>query len=190
MNKFLVFLLCMLALHTNAQNSSVKRAQEGYEDAQQFIKQSAYDEGIKYLDQAIKFDPKFQLAYIQLGDIYRKIKQFPKAIDNYRKAIQSAANIETRIYYVLGEIELLTGNYAQAKESLLKYKGNETDYIFKAKKYLLDCDFSLSALKSPVRYEPKNMGFNINSEFRDYFPSLTADGETIIFSPSAVNEGK
>ena len=182
MNKFLVFLLCMLALHTNAQNSSVKRAQESYEDAQQFLKQSAYDEGIKYLDQAIKLDPKFQLAYIQLGDVYRKIKQLPKAIDNYRKAIQSAANIETRIYYVLGESELLTGNYAQAKESLLKYKGNEADYILKSKKYLLNCDFSLSALKFPVRYEPINMGFNINSEFRDYFPALTADGETIIFS--------
>lgn len=182
MDKLLVFLLCMLTLHINAQNSSVKRAQESYEDAQQFLKQSAYNEGIKYLDQAIKLDPKFQLAYIQLGDVYRKIKQLPKAIDNYRKAIQSAAPIETRIYYVLGESELLTGNYAQAKESLQKYKGNEADYILKAKKYLSDCDFSLNALKSPVRYEPINMGYNINSEFRDYFPALTADGETIIFS--------
>ncbi|MBC7617079.1 MAG: PD40 domain-containing protein [Pedobacter sp.] len=182
MNKLLAFLLCMLALHTNAQNSSVKRAQESYEDAQQFLKQSAYNEGIKYLDQAIKLDPKFQLAYIQLGDVYRKIKQLPKAIDNYRKAIQSAAPIETRIYYVLGESELLTGNYAQAKESFQKYKGNEADYILKAKKYLSDCNFSLNALKSPVRYEPINMGYNINSEFRDYFPALTADGETIIFS--------
>ena len=186
MNKFLVFLLCLLAFQTNAQNSSIKRAQESYEDAQQFLRQSAWDEGIKYLDQAIKADPKFQTAYIQLGDVYRKIKQLPKAVDNYRKAISAAATVDTRIYFVLGECELLTGNYTQAKDNLLqfqsKYKGNEPDFILKTSKYLLDCDFASTALKSPVKYEPINMGFNVNSEYRDYFPALTADGETIIFS--------
>lgn len=186
MNKLLVFLLCGLMLQANAQTSTIKRAQESYEDAQQFLRQSAYDEGIKYLDQAIKADPKFQAAYIQLADVYRKIKQLPKAIENYKKAISSAAAIDVRIYYTLGESELLTGDYTHAKANLLqfqlKYVGSDTDYIFKTKKYLLDCDFALSALKTLLKYEPINMGFNINSEYRDYFPALTADGETIIFS--------
>ncbi|MEJ5996003.1 OmpA family protein [Pedobacter sp. Du54] len=187
MNKFFVFLLFCITLQANAQNSTIKRAQESYEDAQQFLRQSAYDEGIKYLDQAIKADPKFQAAYIQLGDVYRKIRQFPKAIENYKKAILSAhVTVETRIYFVLAESELLIGNYGEAKASLLefqsKYQGQDADFLLKTKKYLLDCDFAINAIKSPTNYEPINMGFNVNSEYRDYFPALTADGETIIFS--------
>ncbi|MES2652312.1 MAG: OmpA family protein [Bacteroidota bacterium] len=186
MYKFLVFLLLCITFQVNAQTSPIKRAQESYEDAQQFLRQSAWDEGIKYLEQAVKADPKFQAAYIQLGDVYRKIKQLPKAVHQYRKAISSAVAVETRIYYVLGECELLTGNYTEAKANLLqfqsKYTGGEPDYILKTNKYLLDCDFASAALKLPVKYEPFNMGFNVNSEYRDYFPALTADGETIIFS--------
>ncbi len=176
-----------ICVQANAQTSTVKRAQESYEDAQQFLRQSAYDEGIKYLDQAIKADPKFQAAYVQLGDVYRKIKQLPKAIDNYKRAISSApATAEARIYYVLGESELQIGNYEQAKASFLQFqlrsKGNDSDYLARSKKYLLDCDFASISLKSPTKYEPINMGFNVNSEYRDYFPALTADSETIIFS--------
>ena len=182
MNKFLFFLLGVFAFQANAQTSSVKRAQESYEDAQQFLRQSAYDEGIKYLDQAIKADPKFQAAYIQLGDVYRKIKQLSKAVENYRKAIASSAVINPRIYFVLGESELFTGKYEEAKSSLLKYNGKEAEYLLKTNKYLLDCDFALAAIRAPVKYEPINMGFNINSEYRDYFPALTADGTTLIFS--------
>ncbi len=186
MNRFLALLFCWLSLAANAQTSPIKKAQQNYDDAQQYLRQNAYDEGIKYLDQAIKADPKFQSAYIQLGDIYRKTKQHPKAVDNFRKAISSAVAIDARIYYVLGESELLTGSYAEAKANLLqfqlKYIGTEASYINKSKKYLLDCDFATDALKSPLKYEPINMGFNINSEYRDYFPALTADGETIIFS--------
>ena len=187
MSKFLVFLLFCATFQANAQISTIKRAQENYEDAQQFLRQSAYDEGIKYLDLAVKTDPKFQAAYIQLGDVYRKIRQLPKAIDNYKKAISSApSTVEARIYFVLGESELLTGNYSGAKVSLLSfqsnYKGNDAEFLLKTKKYLLDCDFAITAVKTPTKYEPINMGFNVNSEYRDYFPALTADGEMIIFS--------
>ncbi len=187
MNKLIAFLLICCTWEVNAQTSAIKKAQENYEDAQQFLRQSAYDEGIKYLDQAIKADPKFQAAYLQLGDVYRKTKQFQKAIDNYKKAISSApATVETRVYFTMGESELLTGQYEQSKTSLLqfqsKYKGSDAEYISRTKKYLLDCDFASSALKSPIKFEPINMGFNVNSEYRDYFPALTADGESIIFS--------
>ncbi|KQC00780.1 OmpA family protein [Pedobacter sp. Hv1] len=184
--KYLIFFLCWIAFSANAQNSTVKRAQGSFEDAQQFLRQSIYDEGIKYLNEAVKADPKFQLAYIQLGDVYKRLKDHPKAIENYRKAISAAPTIEARIYYALGESELLSGLYEKAKSDFLSfqknYTGTELDVINKTKKYIKDCDFSMVAIQSPSKYEPINMGFYINSANRDYFPALTADGETIIFT--------
>lgn len=186
MYKYLLLLLCLIAFSTKAQKSPIKRAQENFDDAQQYLQQNSYDEGIRFLDEAVKADPKFQLAYIQLGDVYRRLKNHNKAKENYKKAITAAPQVETRIYYVLGECELLSGEYDNAKNNFStfqqKYTGNEPDFINKTKKYLLDCDFALNAIKSPVKYEPINMGFYINSANRDYFPALTADGQTIIFT--------
>lgn len=186
MSRYVVFFLCCLSFSVSAQTSSIKKAQQNYDDAQQYLMQNAYDEGIKYLDQAVKADPKFQAAYIQLGDIYRRTKKLDQAKENYRKAVTAAPTIDSRIYYVLAEAELLTGDYAKAKSNFIqfqqKYNGTDPNYINKTKKYLLDCDFAQTAMQHPVQYQPINMGFNINSAYRDYFPALTADGQTIIYS--------
>lgn len=187
MYKFIVsFLLIFGVLNVKAQVSTVKKAQDNFEDAQQYLRQNIYDEAIKYLDAAVKADPKFQFAYIQLGDIYRRMKSHPKAKENYRKAVSSAPSLDARIYYVLGESELLTGDYAEAKVNFLKfqqqYTGDDQDLISKTKKYITDCNFAVDAIKKPTKFEPINMGFYVNSENRDYFPALTADGQTIIFS--------
>ncbi|RZL63267.1 MAG: hypothetical protein EOO93_07965 [Pedobacter sp.] len=186
MAKYLLIFLCLIVFSASAQNSLNKKAQESFEDAQQYLRQNIYDEGIKFLDAAVKLDPKFQMAYIQLGDIYRRQKNHVEAKKNYRKAITSATTIDPRIYYVLGESELLSGDYAEAKANFLLFQqkniGADEEFINKTKKYLLDCDFAINAIKSPAKYEPINMGFYINSENRDYFPALTADGQTIIFS--------
>ncbi len=170
----------------SAQDSPVKKAQESFDDAQQYLRQNIYDEGIKYLDEAVKADPKFQLAFIQLGDVYKRLKAYPKAKENYQKAVNAAPTIEPRIYFVLAESQLLSGDYVNSKANLLlfqqKYAGNDEELIRKTKKYIIDCDFAIAALKSPNKYEPINMGFYINSSNKEYFPTLTADGETIIFT--------
>lgn len=186
MNKYLIILLSFVFFSANAQNSQNKKAQENFDNAQQYLRQNIYDDGIKYLDAAIKADPKFQLAYIQLGDLYRRLKNYSKAKENYRKAVSAATGIEPRIYYMLGDSELLSGDYIQAKANFLlfqqKYTGTDPDFISRTKKYILDCDFAITAIKFPAIYEPINMGFYINSPDRDYFPALTADGQTIIFT--------
>jgi len=186
MNKYVVLILCFVTFSAYAQNSPNKKAQNNFEDAQQYLRQNIYDEAIKYLDEAVKADPKFQLAYIQLGDIYRRRKMHQPAKENYQKAVNSSNIIEPRIYYVLAESELLTGDYALSKNNFVsfkeKYTGTDKDLIAKTVKYIADCDFAIEAIKHPVKFEPINMGFYINSENRDYFPALTADNQTIIFS--------
>lgn len=187
MKKLLLVLFLFPLFHTFAQNSTVKRAQENYEDAQQYLRQGAYEEGISYLNLAIKADPKFHLAYTQLGDVYKRLKQLPKAIEYYKKAISvQSTNSDFRFLFNLGETELGSGLYKDAKSHFLQfqntYKGNDDKLFGLSKKYLIDCQFAISAVKRPVAYQPFNMGFNVNSEYRDYFPALTADGKTLIFS--------
>ena len=105
LRKFKCLILLFLCITTTvcAQNSASKKAQDSFDDAQQYLRQNIYDEGIKYLEEAVKADPKFQMAYIQLGDVYRRLRNQAKAKENYQKAVQSPPTIEPRIYFVLGE---------------------------------------------------------------------------------------
>ncbi len=181
------FLLIFLVLSSSAFGQSTNRkAQNSFDDAQQFVRQNIFGEAIKYLDNAIKIDPKFQQAYLQLGDIYKRVRNIQKAKENYRIAVSVAPVAHATTYFILGESELQTGDYLPAKQNfevfLTKAGYLDEKYIEKTKKYILDCEFSINAIKNPVPYEPFNLGFNVNSEYRDYFPALTADGQTIIFT--------
>lgn len=179
---FIIFIVCNVAFG----QSLVKKAQNSFDDAQQYVRQNIFDEAIKHLNAAVKADPKFQQAYGQLGDIYKRLKNTQKAKENYRLAVNAAPVENANVYFLLGETELQTGDYLQAKQSFETFlnKGKQLNQkiIDKAKKYILDCDFSIEAIKNPVAYQPFNMGFYVNSEYRDYFPALTADGQTIIFT--------
>ncbi len=179
----LTFLLLSGVVYGQSNN---RKAQNNFDDAQQFVRQNIFDEAIKHLNAAVKADPTFQKAYLQLGDIYKRTRDLQKAKENYKMAVNVAPVENASLYFILGEAELQTGDYLQAKQSLEQFllKGSYLDQKFteKAKKYILDCDFSIHAIKNPVPYRPFNMGFYINSEYRDYFPALTADGQTIIFT--------
>lgn len=184
MRKFLLIFLCLSQFAYG--QSTIKKAQNSFEDAQQYVRQNVFDEAIKYLNDAVKADPKFQRAYLQLGDIYKRLRNIQKAKENYRLAVKSAAVENANVYFNLGETELQTGDYKEAKQNFELFLAHAADadqkFKDKAQKYIIDCNFSMEAIKKPVPYEPFNMGFYVNSEHRDYFPALTADGQQIIFT--------
>ena len=186
MGKYLLIFFMLAASFSRAQTSTVKKAQQNFDQAQQYLQNQAYDQAIESLEEATKSDPKFQFAYIQLGDIYRRTKTYEKAKAYYNTAVQISTVSDPRFYYGMGDACFNTGDYANARLNFIrfteKYTGKDQEILIKAKKYIKDCDFSIVAIKTPEKYELVNMGPGINSVYRDYFPALTADGETMIFS--------
>lgn len=183
----LLFFLLFIAIYADAQTSSIKKAQTNFDKAQEFLKQDNYNLAISALLESVKEDPSFQFAYIQLGDINRRTKNFEAAKIAYTSALNlGAEKADPRLFYGLAESELNTGDYSNALQHIelfiKNYKGNDKEFISKANKYLKDCEFAVVAIKSPQKYEPVNLGKEINSSYRDYFPSITADGEKLIFS--------
>ncbi|WP_233602990.1 OmpA family protein [Pedobacter sp. KBW06] len=179
---FLVFVI----LGVNAQTSSVKKAMADFDKAQVYLNNNNYQEAIAALKDAATADPNFQNAIIQLAELNRRIKSFDEARLYYSKALALGAGSDVRIYYGLAESELNTGDYNNALKNISlfidKYTGSDKGFLAKAKKYKKDCEFSILALKTPQKYEPVNLGPQINSKYRDYFPAITADNETLIFS--------
>jgi outer membrane protein OmpA-like peptidoglycan-associated protein/tetratricopeptide (TPR) repeat protein len=187
----LIVLLVAVKVSAFAQNSKNGQAQKSFNNAQSYLDKGAYEDAVIQLKAAINFDPQFQIAYLQLGDVLRRLKSYDKSKATYLQALTLSLPVDARVYYSLGESQLLTGDYKEAHTNLnlflSKYEGKDQKIVLRAKKYIADCDFSLAAIQKPQPFQPINMGASINSKYREYFPALTADGNTMIYS--RVNNG-
>lgn len=182
-------LLCLIVciqLTAAAQQSSSGTAQKYFNNAQSLLDNGAYDDAIVQLREAVLADAQFQLAYFQMGDVYRRLKSYDQSKEAYLKGLAVNLPPDVRVYYSLGESQLLTGDYQQALENLrtfaTKYSAKDQKIVVRAKKYIEDCLFALQALDNPQPYQPINMGEHLNTKYREYFPAITADGNTMIYS--------
>lgn len=182
-------MLCCLPVSAQI-HSANKRAQQTFDKAAGHLANRQYPEAIATLKSAITLDTDFVAAHQQLGDIYRSQKDFEQAIPHYRQVARLAPTLTPLTWFGLGESLLLTGQYADALQALQQYvkempPGHEALHL--TRKYIADCEFSLAAIQRPLPFDPINPGVAINSEHDEYFPKLTADHQTIIFTRKEKN---
>jgi Tfp pilus assembly protein PilF len=176
MFKKIILILCLLPLGLSAQNSNkstIIQAQKAYDQAVYYLTNNQIDAARKELKKATDLDTSFLAAYQQLGDIFRKTKEYSKAIINYKRIIKTDPNFYSLTYLNLAESELNIGDYYNAKinsEKYLQFPTISATSKEKAEKYLLDCNFSLEGIKKPVTFKPINIGPAINSIHDEYLP--------------------
>ncbi|TDG36120.1 hypothetical protein EZJ43_10595 [Pedobacter changchengzhani] len=184
MKYWMLLFFNLICVYSFAQNSSSKKAQSQYEKAFPYVQQQDYANALPLLIDAVQLDPDFQLALISLGHIYRAQKDYQKAKEYYFKTISISKNVHSDIYYYLAEMEFATTDFLKAKQDFEQFLilDSSVEKTKQTKKYILDCDFAAESIKKPVKYTPKNLGEHINTSDSEYFPALTADGETLIFT--------
>ena len=190
MRKLLLLFLtciCSLAYAQKPNSSGNKQAQKAYESASQSVSYKFYDKAIEQLKQAVSLDVQFISAYQQMGDVYRKLGDYKNAKASYLKVLELDAEFFPLTYFGLGESELLTGDYQNALSHLQKYSTYPLQESSKklVNKLIADCNFSLQAIKNPVKFLPENMGGNINTKEQEYLPVITADEKILIFTRQA-----
>ncbi|WP_316737071.1 OmpA family protein [Pedobacter aquatilis] len=184
---FIVFIL--FAFNLSAQNSSSRKAQSFFENAGTLIQKQDYAGAETALKSAIEADPSFQMAYLLLANVNKLQKKYAESKNAYQKAITINKNIPSAVIYGLAEVEFALQDYLSAKKHFEEFLTLETssDRVRKAKKYLTDCDFAAVAINNPVKFTPTNLGQGVNTADSEYFPALTADGETLVFTRQASN---
>ena len=58
------------------------------------------------------------------------------------------------------------------------YKFDNTEIL----RYIQNCKFAIDAIQNPVDFNPKNLGLNINSDYEEYLPAISVDGNTLVYS--------
>lgn len=135
--------------------------------------------------QAIEKDPNFTEPYLLLATIYEDARKPELAIEEYKKIFVLNSRAFPNAYFNCGMHELRMGRYSDAKthlEKFLSFGQANPDSRANAEKGIADCNFTAEAMKRPVPFDPVNLGKSINSPDDEYFPSITADDQTIIYT--------
>jgi len=146
----------------------------------------------KYLRTAIDIDSKFYEAYLMLGELFSKQRRYYDAVVNYRRAVSLDSLFYKPVFFALAQAELMTGSYSEASTHYRIYlelkTDNEKNRLI-AEKNLKNCEFALNAIQKPVPFNPVNIGDSINTRDDEYWPSITADGQTLMFTRQ-INSGR
>jgi len=133
---------------------------------------------------ALQIDRRFYEVYVMLGELYAKKGDFIQASENYKNAVEIDSVSYRPLFFSLANAEMKTGDYVNARlhyKSYLNYNGSLLNRSI-ATKNIRNCDFAIEAIKNPVTFSPHNIGPSINTADDEYWPSITADGQTLMFT--------
>lgn len=179
--------LCFFSCSLSAQNfsSQNKKAIKYFQEAQGYYQQHKLKEAEKLLTDALEKDSKFVEAQTLLSYVYIDAGKYDEAEKSLEKAIAIDENKIPNNLFFLGQMMLKDGRYERAQDLLKRYisKGSNNERMNQqSEESLQKISFALNAIKNPVKFNPINLGSSINSKDSEYFPSLTVDEETILFT--------
>lgn len=157
----------------------------------------AYNKGVESYDyfdlnsaelffkKALSYDSRFFEAYLMLGELFTKQKKYKDAAVNYLAAVTIDSVSYKPAYLYLANAEMFTYDYQNA---LIHYKvylrnkdGSVKNRLLSARN-IKNCEFAIEAIKKPVPFNPVSIGSAINTKDDEYWPSITADGQTLMFT--------
>ncbi|NRA12542.1 MAG: PD40 domain-containing protein [Crocinitomicaceae bacterium] len=146
-----------------------------------------FPEGLKLLAKALEKEPKFWEAHVLAGEFEENINNYDAAIRHYVAALSIKPNHGRTgsTYFYLANLQHATGDYDNAIRNLDIYLNNRNaspELQANASEIRRNCVFARDAILNPLPFEPINAGSGINTAQPEYFPTITVDGKTILFT--------
>ena len=191
MRHFLVILILIgcgfVSQKGSAQNfhSSSSKAVKAYNEGVSLYDYFDFNNAEKNFKIAISVDNKFYEAYLMLGELLAKQMRHNEAVSYYKEAVKIDSLYYPPVFFNLAESEFLSGNYNDALmhyKVYLKQKNISEKNRAAAFKKMKNCEFAIEAMKKPVPFNPVSVGSSVNSINDEYWPSITADGQTLMFT--------
>ncbi|MCL2074193.1 MAG: OmpA family protein [Marinilabiliaceae bacterium] len=155
-----------------------------YEQAMNDFGKGNSGSAIANLNNAIVKDGKFIEAYLLLGDIYNNRQEYLKEMDILKKALIVDSTFFRTTYFNIGNAAFNAGLYTEAihwyEISLTKFTDKRS--LDKVNERLEKARYAVKMVGNTQEIELISVGDGINSEFDEYWPSLTADEQTMVFT--------
>ncbi len=183
-----LLLLMLLSVIGQAQpklSTKNKKAIVFYQSAIKAYDKYEYDTAEKELELAVDKDKNFIEAYLLMAQVYQETRRYEQAIEVSEKAIAINPDFFPNIYLNVGNLNLFLGRYQRALEHLtrfISYPNIRPNLREKANKSIATCQFAVKAIENPVPFNPISLGSNVNTPLNEYWPSLSADENTLVIT--------
>lgn len=172
--------MLILSFDAGAQN---RRASRQLEDARKAWQMRDYIKTESLALKALHTEKENIELILLLAEVYHELQQ-PENEIKYLEIAGKLPSAPALVNFRLGESYFKTGQYEKALTAIEKYLSDSpsSSLISRAERIRENAEFAANAIKYPVGFSPENMGSSINTAQDEYWPSLTVDGSTLIFT--------
>lgn len=185
-------LLILFQTGMSAQNSGalLKKINSLYKDALTLSEQGNTAQSVQLLQQILKMDSTWHMAYFALSDLYHEMKKPDEEINSLQKGLTFAGDSYPVGFKFLAQELYKKGDYAEAKRNIDHYAGLKITLTPPEKLLLESCSFSVEAVNHPVAFHPLDPGDSINTVAEEYWPSLNAEANKLVFTRQETKDTK
>ena len=123
--------------------------------------------------------------FFMSGECNFRLKNYTDAKERLERSIKlNQTDLPEKYFYLgrthqeLGELKEAVASY----QSFLDAHPKKSEESEEAPIYLTQCQRAIAMMANPINVSIKNIGSAINSEYAEYNPSISADGNTLIFT--------
>jgi len=185
MRRLIIAITCFLiVVNCVAQKKGTagEKAEVLYNEAKTQAQTGDKDKAISLLNQSLKADPQYYMAFFGLADIYHESKERQLEREALSNGLQIAADRFPNGYKFLAELLYADAEYAKALKNMEQFNRLKKTLNIDENQLLESCRFAAKAVESPVSFHPENAGAAINTGEDEYWPSLNGEANTLVFT--------
>jgi outer membrane protein OmpA-like peptidoglycan-associated protein len=201
MKNYLLFLIISwwCCANTTAQDVPFEKSNFIGLEAQFASAKVSYDKGMEYFYnepplyevalthflKAYDFNPKSSDLSFKIGLCYLNSSQKYEALAYFENAVIINSSVHSQINFYLGAAHHINHDWVKAKAFYEAYRGQvskDKSELGLVDKRLLECSIGEKLTANPVKVKIENLGANVNSEFAEYSPHITADESQLFFT--------
>lgn len=129
--------------------------------------------------------PDHPQATYRIGECHYALRNYELAEKYLNTAMELDPEIDKEIHYWLGMTKHRLAELDEAIEHFKTFRSTSSranNYYYEVDTYIEQCQFAKMVMENPRDVEIENLGLQINSRFDEYAPSVTADGNLLVFT--------
>lgn len=190
MKKLIVIIGLFVAFSSFAQQKDYsthsKKAIAFFEESENYYIRRQYGPAVELLQKALDKDENFAEAHLRMMRIYSTVEDKAKVQYHARQVtFQETDNPKfAEAYYTLAAIAFDDGDYELAEKHITKLLALDVNQRIRAEgeRMHANISFARTAIEHPIPINPKSLPSVVNKLPLQYFPVLTADQQSIIFT--------
>ena len=179
---FVLILVLQPGLYAQNAKSSQAKIDALYQEALTLSQQGNSLKSSQRLREILKLDSTSFKAWFALADLSHEAGKPDEEQFNLRKGLTLAGDAYPVGFKFLAEILYRKGDYNEAVKQMEHYAVLKPALNPSEKLLLESCRFSVGAINNPVSFEPINPGDSINTPADEYWPSLNAEANELVFT--------